>query len=94
MLKVMDSTVNMNNKNSKGPPTDMASEQPQRTNLERFSKMVLGDRDLHERLRAADAREFAALAVRLGAERGCVFTEAVVLEELQKKRRVLREKWI
>jgi hypothetical protein len=66
----------------------------QQANLERFGEWVLADRELHDRLRSADVESFPALVVQLGSERGYVFTEAVVKDELQKKRHALREKWI
>ena len=66
----------------------------QRANLEGFGKLVLADLELHNRLRTAGVEAFAELAVKLGAERGYTFTVEVVREELQKKRRALREKWI
>lgn len=66
----------------------------QRANLEGFGKLVLADLELHDRVRAANPDAFAELAVKLGAERGYIFTVEIVREELQKKRRALREKWI
>lgn len=64
-------------------------------NLSRFGELVLADRALHDRLRATeDVFAFAALAVRLGAERGLEFTEATVLEAVQAKRREWLERWI
>jgi len=67
----------------------------QRKNLERFSEFVLADRGLHENLRAtAGADAFAALAVQLGAKRGCVFTAETVREVLNERRRAWLERWI
>jgi hypothetical protein len=66
----------------------------ERANLESFGKLVLADLELHNRLRTAGVEAFAELAVKLGAERGYTFTVEVVREELQKKRRAWREKWI
>jgi len=67
----------------------------QRQNLERFGQLVLADRPLHEQLRSTrDAETFAALAVRLGAERGCVFTEEIVQKALNERRRAWLERWI
>jgi len=66
----------------------------QQSNLERFGELVLADRELYDRLRSADMESFPALVVQLGAEHGYVFTEAVVMDELQEKRRALYEKWI
>ena len=66
----------------------------QRVNLEGFGKLVLADLELHNRLRTASPEAFAELAVKFGAERGYIFTVEIVREELQKKLRGLREKWI
>ena len=66
----------------------------ERANLESFGKWVLADLELHNRLRTVGPETFAELAVKLGAEHGYAFTVEVVREELQKKRRALREKWI
>jgi Nif11 domain len=64
-------------------------------NLERFRELVLADRELHDQLRAAATRQdFIALAVRLGAERGCVFTAAQVEAALREQRRAWLERWI
>ena len=63
-------------------------------NLERFREMVLSDRELHARLRAAGRQAFVPLAVQLGAERGCVFTAAAVEAALREQRRVWLERWI
>ncbi len=72
----------------------MMDAENQRANLEGFGKLVLADIGLHNRLRTAGLEAFPELAVKLGAERGYTFTAEVVREELQKKRRALREKWI
>ncbi len=67
----------------------------QRQNLERFGELVLANRELHDRLRAAaDVETFAALAVRLGAERGCDFTASVVQAMVNEKRRAWLERWL
>ena len=66
----------------------------QQSNLERFGELVLADHELHDRLRSANVESFPALVVQLGAERGYVFTEAIVKDELQKKWHALHEKWI
>ena len=67
----------------------------ERENLERFGGLVLADRGLHDRLRnTANQEAFAALAVRLGAERGCVFTAPVVEAALREQRRVWLERWL
>jgi len=51
----------------------------QRQNLERFGDLVLADPKLHDQLRAAaNETAFVALAVRLGAERGCEFSAPLV----------------
>ncbi|HUD47746.1 MAG TPA: Nif11-like leader peptide family natural product precursor [Candidatus Baltobacteraceae bacterium] len=64
-------------------------------NLERFRHLVLADPGLHEELRhAGDLECFVALAVRLGAERDCAFTEADVRAALRECRRSWLEKWI
>ena len=56
---------------------------------------MLADRALHDRLRAAEnVFAFAELAVRLGGERGLVFTEATVQNAVQEKRREWLERWI
>jgi hypothetical protein len=86
--------VKIDNENSKGVQSGMIDAENQRANLESFGKLVLADLALHNRLRAAGVNAFAELAVKLGGERGYTFTVEVVREELQKKRRVLREKWI
>lgn len=67
----------------------------QQRNLERFGQLVLADRKLHDELRAtADEQTFVALAVRLGAERGCDFTAAVVEAALRERRRAWLERWL
>jgi hypothetical protein len=64
-------------------------------NLERFRQLVLADRDLHQQLRqTSDLDGFVALAVRLGAERACAFTEQEVRAALRECRRAWLEKWI
>jgi hypothetical protein len=64
-------------------------------NLERFRLLVLADRHLHDQLRqTADVDAFVALAVRLGTERGCVFTADEVRAALRERRRALLERWI
>ena len=63
--------------------------------LERFREMVLADPGLLDHLRAADTNEaFIALAVRLGRERGCIFTAADVEAALLEQHRVLFERWV
>lgn len=86
--------VKINDKNSKDAQPGMMDVESQRANLEGFGKLVLADRELHDRLRTADVMAFGELAVKLGAERGYAFTVAIVREELQKKQRALRERWI
>jgi Nif11 domain len=65
----------------------------ERENLERFGDLVLADPKLHDQLRAAPPEDFAALAVRLGAERGCVFTAPVVAEAVRERGRDWLERW-
>jgi hypothetical protein len=63
--------------------------------LERFRGLVLADRALQGRLRAAAGWEpFLALAVRLGAEHGCRFTAATVEAALRRQRQAWLERWI
>jgi hypothetical protein len=65
------------------------------TDLERFRQLVLADPGLHEQPRQANGREsFVALAVRLGGERGCIFTDAEVRAALRECRRAWLERWI
>ena len=67
----------------------------ERRNLERFGELVLADHELHDQLRAAaDESAFVALAIRLGAERGCDFTAPVVRDVLSEKRRAWLERWL
>jgi hypothetical protein len=67
----------------------------QRQNLERFGQLVLADRELHDQLHATtDEKVFVALAVRLGAERGCDFTVMAVETALREQRRVWLERWL
>jgi hypothetical protein len=64
-------------------------------NLDRFRQRVLADRTLFEQLRqTANLDGFVALAVRLGAEQGCVFTEQDVRGALRECRRAWLERWI
>lgn len=63
--------------------------------LERFQRKVLAEPSLQAPLRdVADAREFPALLVRLGAEHGCDFSEEDVREALRSARRTWRERWV
>jgi len=63
--------------------------------LERFSQMVLADRQLHEQLRTtANLESFIALAVRLSRERGCDLTAEEIRAAVQKHRRAWFERWI
>ena len=67
----------------------------ERRNLERFGELVLADHELHDQLRGAvDETAFVALAIRLGAERGCDFTSSVVRDVLHEKRRDWLERWL
>jgi hypothetical protein len=86
--------VKIDDENSKGARSDTMGGENHRANLEGFGKLVLADLELHNRLRTATVEAFAELAVQLGAERGYNFTVEVVRDELQNKRRALREKWI
>jgi hypothetical protein len=64
-------------------------------NLERFGNLVLADRALHDQLRAtANEEAFVALAIRLGAERGCAFTAPTVAAAIREQRHVWRERWL
>ena len=64
-------------------------------NLERFREAVLADPGLQERLRATRDREaFAELVVRLGGERGYVFTAEDVAEAMREGRRAWLEQWV
>jgi hypothetical protein len=64
-------------------------------NLERFRQLVVADRSLLEQLRqTGDLPAFVALAVRLGAERDCAFTEADVRAALRERRHAWLERWI
>ncbi len=75
-------------------PSDMNPDE-QRPDLEHFRKLVLADPGLLDQLRAAGTDEaFITLAIRLGRERGCVFTPAVVEAALREQRRVLFERWV
>jgi hypothetical protein len=63
--------------------------------LERFRQLVLAERGLFDQLRqTADLDGFVALAVRLGAERGCVFTDQDVRAAVRECRRAWLERWI
>ncbi len=73
---------------------EMMNVRDQRRNLDRFGEQVLADPQLHDRLRAADGDAFPALAVKLAAERGLVFTAAVVQAALQEKWQTLHDRWI
>jgi hypothetical protein len=86
--------VKIDGENSKGAQPGSMDVEKQRANLEGFGKLALADLELHNRLRAVGPDAFAELAVKLGTERGYTFSVEVVREELQKKRRALREKWI
>ncbi|HEX3718933.1 MAG TPA: hypothetical protein VH595_13270 [Verrucomicrobiae bacterium] len=64
-------------------------------NLERFRRLVLADPQLLEKLRKnSDLNTFITLTVRLGAERGCIFTADQVRAALQESRRAWLERWI
>jgi hypothetical protein len=66
-----------------------------RRNLARFGDIVLAEAQLHDQLRAAASEAaFVALAVRLGAERGCDFTAPVVEAAVREQRRAWLERWL
>lgn len=63
--------------------------------LEHFVQLVLADRGLLEKLQAtAELESFAALAVRLGEERGCEFTAEDVRNAVRARRRAWLERGI
>lgn len=63
--------------------------------FERFRQLVLDDVTLQDALKeTADVPAFLALARRLGAERGCHFTEDEVREAIRAARRAWLERWI
>ena len=67
----------------------------ERQNWERFGELVLAESGLHDQLRATDNQEaFIALAVRLGAEHGCVFTAPMVAVVVREQRRLWQERWL
>jgi len=67
----------------------------ERRQLAHFCELVLADRELHQRLRATTTlREFVALTVQLGAERGCRFTTGMVETALHERRRAWLERWL
>jgi hypothetical protein len=75
-----------------GYPTILKIE-PQ--NLERFRQLVLADRTLHEQLRRTSGLDgFVTLAVRLGVEHDCAFTDQEVRAALRECRRAWLERWI
>ncbi len=62
--------------------------------FESFRRLVLQDLQLQAQLRdESDQQEFIALAVRLGAERGCHFTAEEVTGALLAARRAWIERW-
>jgi hypothetical protein len=77
------------------PPQKIVETLNERQQLERFGELVLADRELHDRLRdTANQEAFIELAIRLGAERGCVFTAPVVEAALREQRRAWLERWL
>jgi hypothetical protein len=63
--------------------------------FERFRGLVLEDVTLQEALKeTADVPAFLVLARRLGAERGCHFTEEELREAMRAARRTWLESWI
>jgi predicted ribosomally synthesized peptide with nif11-like leader len=64
-------------------------------NLEAFREAVWRDPALQATLRdTTDSRDFAALMVRLGRERGYEFSERDVAEALRGARRAWQERWL
>ncbi|MCY1003015.1 Nif11-like leader peptide family natural product precursor [Myxococcus sp. MISCRS1] len=63
--------------------------------FERFRVRVLEDGVLQEALREPkDVPGFIALAIRLGAERGCHFTEAELRELMREERKRWLGTWV
>ncbi|MFY1832338.1 Nif11-like leader peptide family natural product precursor [Myxococcus fulvus] len=63
--------------------------------FERFRARVLEDGALQEALRGPkDVPAFIALAIRLGAERGCHFTEAELRELMREERKRWLGTWV
>lgn len=63
--------------------------------FERFRRLVLEDVALQEALNGTvDVPAFLALARKLGAERGCHFTEEELRESIRAARRAWLEHWI
>jgi hypothetical protein len=63
--------------------------------FEQFRQIVLHDPALQERLReTTDPRPFVDLVVRVGGERGCIFTPEEVEAALREGRRSWIERWI
>jgi len=70
----------------------MPAENP-RKNLECFVQLVLADPNLLEQLRApVNLEHFAALAIRLGRDRGCDFTAEEVRAAVRERRRAWLER--
>jgi hypothetical protein len=66
-----------------------------RENFEQFRQIVLHDPTLQVRLReTTDLRPFIELVVRVGEERGCIFTPEEVEAVLRESRRSWIERWI
>jgi hypothetical protein len=64
-------------------------------NLERFGELVLAERALHDKLRAApNEPAFVELAIRLAAERGCALTASALQTAINQKRRAWLERWL
>jgi len=73
----------------------MMTFEQEREQWAQFRELVLADRELHDRLRATTTQtEFVALAVQLGAERGCVFTAQWVETAVCEQRRAWLERWL
>lgn len=67
----------------------------QQQDFERFQELVLGDRALHDQLRAtSNEPAFIELAVGLARERGCALTAEDFRVAITQKRRAWLERWL
>ena len=67
----------------------------QQQDFERFQELVLGDRALHDQLRATpNEAAFIELAVRLAGERGYALTAEDFRVAITQKRRAWLERWL
>ena len=74
---------------------DAESTEETRASFESFRRVVLDDEGLLDRLRQCwNKRALVTLAVRLGRERGFIFTPGDVEEGLREARRVWLERWV